>query len=134
MFCEKCGNQIPDNATFCEKCGAPTNATPGAGPYAAPPPRPAAPQYAAPQYAAPPPQYAAPAYAPPGGEVSVGSWMISLIVCALPFIGFIMTLVWAFGKNTLPSKRNFFRAMLLFQVIAAVLGIIFYSSILGSLM
>ena len=24
MFCEKCGNQIPDGSTFCEKCGAPT--------------------------------------------------------------------------------------------------------------
>ena len=24
MFCEKCGNQMPDTAAFCEKCGEPT--------------------------------------------------------------------------------------------------------------
>ncbi len=24
MFCKKCGNQIPENAQFCPKCGAPT--------------------------------------------------------------------------------------------------------------
>lgn len=29
MFCEKCGNQVPDNAQFCGKCGAAM--TPGAG-------------------------------------------------------------------------------------------------------
>ena len=23
MFCNKCGAQLPDNATFCSKCGAP---------------------------------------------------------------------------------------------------------------
>jgi zinc ribbon protein len=34
MFCQKCGTQIPDNATACPKCGAAT--TPGAAPGAAP--------------------------------------------------------------------------------------------------
>ena len=23
MFCEKCGNNLAEGATFCEKCGAP---------------------------------------------------------------------------------------------------------------
>lgn len=33
MFCQKCGNQIPDNAQFCDKCGNPVG---GAAPYKAP--------------------------------------------------------------------------------------------------
>lgn len=30
MFCAKCGNQLPDNAKFCDNCGAPTPLAGGA--------------------------------------------------------------------------------------------------------
>lgn len=28
MFCPKCGNNLPDNATFCNNCGTPMNSQP----------------------------------------------------------------------------------------------------------
>ena len=31
MFCKNCGNQIPDGAVFCNKCGATVNGTPAQG-------------------------------------------------------------------------------------------------------
>ena len=62
MFCPNCGNQMPDTAKFCSKCGtpvgqAPTQNTPaGYRQYAQPP-------YAQPPYAQPP--YAQPQNTPP---------------------------------------------------------------------
>jgi DNA-directed RNA polymerase subunit RPC12/RpoP len=41
MFCMKCGNQMPDNAQFCPRCGTPVTAAGGA-PAAPPPPPPSA--------------------------------------------------------------------------------------------
>lgn len=32
MFCQKCGNQIPDGAKFCNRCGAAQSKAPGRGP------------------------------------------------------------------------------------------------------
>lgn len=35
-FCTNCGNPMPENATFCEKCGAPAGYQPSQNPYSAP--------------------------------------------------------------------------------------------------
>ena len=64
MICSKCGAQLPDNAQFCDKCGASTivaNA-PQQPQYQAP----QQPQYQQPQYQAPmQPQYQQPQYQAP---------------------------------------------------------------------
>jgi hypothetical protein len=53
--------------------------------------------------------------------ISLGEWIITLIVLAIPLVGLIMMLVWAFSSGTNPNKQNFCRASLLFAVIAIVL-------------
>lgn len=65
--------------------------------------------------------------------MSVKDWLITLLVMAIPIIGFIMTLVWAFGGSVNENKSNMLKAYLLFSVIAALLGIvmIFMVFILG---
>ena len=60
--------------------------------------------------------------------VSVGSWMWMMFVTAIPIIGQIMILVWAFtGDNE--SRKNYYRAILAwllvfvaFIVVVALLG------------
>ena len=43
--------------------------------------------------------------------ISVGSWMGMMFVTAIPIVGQIMVLVWAFaGENE--SRKNYFRAIL----------------------
>src|SRR5712692_3610067 len=43
--------------------------------------------------------------------VSVGFWMLAMLVTAIPVIGWIMIFVWAFtGDNE--SRKNYFRAIL----------------------
>ena len=53
-------------------------------------------------------------------DESVGSWMLTLLVCGIPVIGVIYLLVLAFGSGTAPSKRNFARAALVWTLIALV--------------
>lgn len=57
--------------------------------------------------------------------ISLGEWIITLIVLAIPLVGLIMMLVWAFSSGTNPNKQNFCRASLLFAVIAIVLFMLF---------
>lgn len=70
----------------------------------------------------------------PNGEqlekpMSMGEWLLTLIVLALPCVGFVMLFVWGFGQGN-TNRKNFCRAYLIIFAIGIVLGIIFYS-ILG---
>ena len=63
--------------------------------------------------------------------VSVGDWVITLLISAIPVVGFIMLFVWAFSSGTPPSKANWAKATLLFGVIFIGLGLMFFSSIVA---
>ena len=58
-------------------------------------------------------------------EVSIGEWMITLLISFLPVIGWIMLFVWAFGDASNPSKKNWAIATLIWVAIFTALGIIF---------
>jgi len=60
--------------------------------------------------------------------VSVGGWMLMMLVTAIPVIGQIVIIVWAFAGDN-ESRKNYFRAILVFFllfvglfVLLAVLG------------
>lgn len=55
--------------------------------------------------------------------VSVGDWLGSLFLTLIPVVGIVLVFVWAFGSSTKPSKRNFFRAYLIYALIFFVIGI-----------
>ncbi|MBK6263494.1 hypothetical protein JKA74_00490 [Marivirga sp. S37H4] len=57
--------------------------------------------------------------------LSTKDWLITLIITAIPLIGFIMLLVWAFSSDTNVNKANWAKAALLLMVIFFVLGILF---------
>jgi len=56
--------------------------------------------------------------------MSLGTWMITILLTAIPCVGLIMLLIWAFGSNTLTTKKNYARAMLIYAVIAIVLYVL----------
>ena len=69
--------------------------------------------------------------------ISVGEWVITIIIIAIPIVGFIMLFVWGFGSNTQPSKANWAKAALIMIGISIVLSFLFLGSLLaimGSLM
>jgi hypothetical protein len=58
-------------------------------------------------------------------DVSVGDWMITILITAIPIVGLIMLFVWAFGGGAPASKKNWAIATLIWFAIGIVLGIIF---------
>ena len=61
--------------------------------------------------------------------VSVGDWVVTIILSSLPLINIIMLFVWAFSSSTPVSKANWAKATLILAAIAIVLVICFYGII-----
>ena len=59
-------------------------------------------------------------------DESVGSWMLTLFVCGIPLVGFVYLLVLALGSGGSPAKRNFARAMFIWQIIGVVATILMF--------
>lgn len=58
--------------------------------------------------------------------MTVGEWMITLLVLALPFINIIMYIVWALDGNGNANRRNFCRASLLWFFIILAISIMVF--------
>jgi|TARA_B110000908_G_scaffold132402_1_gene155872 hypothetical protein len=65
--------------------------------------------------------------------MSVGDWIITMIVTAIPLVGFIMLFVWAFSSGTNLSKKNWAKAALIFYAIIMVLYFLFFASIIAAM-
>ena len=63
---------------------------------------------------------------------SVGSWMLTLFLMAIPVVNLVCLLMLAFGSGHSASKRNWAKASLIWMVISVVLSIAF-SFVLGML-
>jgi len=70
---------------------------------------------------------ALPQYTP----MSIGDWIITSIILAIPIVGFVMLFVWGFGSNTHPSKANWAKASLILIGISFVIVAVFFGSIFG---
>ncbi len=55
--------------------------------------------------------------------LSMGEWIITLIVLAIPCAGIIMMFVWSFGEGNI-SRRNYCRASLVFIAVGLVLALL----------
>ena len=66
-------------------------------------------------------------------QMSVGDWVITMIIASIPLIGIIMLFVWAFGSDTNLSKKNWAKAILIFFGIIIVIYILILALFLGSL-
>ena len=64
--------------------------------------------------------------------VSIGEWLITLLILAIPLVGIIMMFVWAFGSSK-KSKSNFCKATLIWMLIGVIFSIIFGAAIIGTL-
>ena len=63
--------------------------------------------------------------------MSIGDWIITSIILAIPIIGFVMLFVWGFGSNTQPSKANWAKASLIMIGISIVIMLLFFGLISG---
>jgi uncharacterized membrane-anchored protein len=65
--------------------------------------------------------------------ISIGEWIVTLILTAIPLVGFIMLLVWAFGSNTPTTKANWAKAALIMMVVGIVLWFLVIGSIVAAI-
>ena len=67
-------------------------------------------------------------YQPPQNELeepmTMGEWMITLLIMLIPCANIVMAFVWAFSSKEKKSKSNYFKAYLIFMAIVIVLYII----------
>ncbi|MDR0751169.1 MAG: hypothetical protein LBF12_01055 [Christensenellaceae bacterium] len=67
--------------------------------------------------------------------ISLKDWLITLLISAIPFVGVIALLYWAFGNSSeVPrSKSNYAKASLIVYAVLVILFVIIYISFLGAL-
>ena len=58
-------------------------------------------------------------------------YLLMLLVTALPFVSFILMLVWAFSSDVNVNRRNFSRAYLILSLIVSFLYIILFAGLVG---
>lgn len=59
-------------------------------------------------------------------EMKVSEWLVTLLITAIPIVGFVMLFVWAFGGNVKPSKANWAKAaLILFAIFIGLYVLLF---------
>ena len=61
--------------------------------------------------------------------LTVKDWIITILITAIPLVGFIMLFVWAFGSNENPNKSNWAKASLIWVAIVMVLRFFLWGTI-----
>lgn len=62
--------------------------------------------------------------------VTMKEWIITMLILMIPLVNIVMPFVWAFGGNTNPSKANFFKAQIIFAVVAIVIWFLFVGALI----
>ena len=58
--------------------------------------------------------------------MSVKEWLVTMLLTAIPMVGFILLFVYAFGNNENVNKQNWAKAQLLLFAIVLALVIVFF--------
>ena len=129
-FCDKCGTLVSGNGKFCPTCGAPMESavdlgkpsTPSTEPMQSTPAPSSTYQTGQSNNYAQMPSYPQSYNANSSTnsntvtDLSVGQWLLTFLIFAIPIAGFIMLFVWGFGNENTPRK-NFCRAYLIMYAI-----------------
>lgn len=61
--------------------------------------------------------------------VSMGDWLVTMLIMCIPIANLVMLFIWAFGGSTPESKSNWAKAQLIWMVIGVILVILLWSTI-----
>lgn len=84
-----------------------------------------------PQDQSAPQTYQNPASFQDTSPLSVGNYVVMMLIMIIPLVNLIMLFVWGFGNSNL-NKKNWARAQLIFVAIGVVLSIIFSSALIAA--
>ncbi len=133
MLCENCGKENPNDQIVCDNCGARLTGDPAQQQQSAATPPPLPPLTDTRPSVSPSPSYSQnynqPQYNYPqmsGNHAPLTTWgfMWTMLVTAIPLVGFVVLIVWAFSDSINRNRRNYARACLCFFLIAIGISII----------
>jgi len=133
-FCQNCGTNMDEGVKFCTSCGT---AVPNGADHQQThqlgeqhqTPAQTAPQAANNQQPVTQTPHGQPTPQPTpqlGKNAVIGTfgWLGTLILFAIPVVGFVLCIVWAFGSSN-QNRRNFSRACLILSLIVIALSAVF---------
>ena len=59
--------------------------------------------------------------------MSVGDWIITMLIIMIPCLGIVMMFVWAFSSSENKSKSNYFKAQLIFLGVVLIFYLIMFA-------
>lgn len=59
--------------------------------------------------------------------MTVKDWFITVLIAAIPLVGFVMLFVWGFGEGTNLNKQNWAKATLLWIAVIVALYVLFFA-------
>ncbi len=65
-------------------------------------------------------------------DVSVGEWMVTMLLMCIPVVNLIMLFVWAFGGNAATSKSNWAKAGLIWTLIGVAFYVILFALMIAA--
>lgn len=133
-FCSNCGSGISEGVTFCEKCGKPvenkesTEQNNNQNNYQVNQQQ----SINQPRYSTQPNYQQQYGYNDIEKPMSVGQYIGTMLLLAIPIAGFVLYIVWAFSSDININKKNYCRAVLILQLIVLGIYILFFVVILGA--
>jgi len=61
--------------------------------------------------------------------ISVGQWMLNMLILYIPVVNIVMLIVWAASSDTPQTKKNWAIARLVWMAIGTVLLFLFYGAL-----
>jgi hypothetical protein len=61
--------------------------------------------------------------------LSVGDWMIVLLLISIPVVNVVMLFIWALSSGANETKSNFAKAALMWFVVIIILWFVFFASL-----
>lgn len=61
--------------------------------------------------------------------LSVGDWMIVLLLISIPVVNIVMLFIWALSSEANETKSNFAKAALMWFVVIVILWFVFFASL-----
>ena len=60
-------------------------------------------------------------------DVSIGDWILTLILTSIPVVNIVMLCIWAFGGDNTPvSKKNWAKATLIIAAVSIGIALIMF--------
>ena len=61
----------------------------------------------------------------PAGEMSIGQWLFTFLICIIPIVNIVMLIVWAVSNKPKDAvRRNWARAQIIWTVIMSVISVV----------